>query len=363
MKMTIFTLLFSIICLSCGDGGGDEEEVLLPSNLQFTTEISGATLSVTATATAANFYTIYFGITGSEVKSTDGKATFTYTDPGTYTIIVKAHATETAFISSNKQVSIDINVPIVDEGYTTPDNYEGYNLVWQDEFNGTSLNTSDWTHEIGTGSGGWGNNELQYYRPENTKVRDGYLVITAKNESHLGSAYTSSRLITKGKQEFLYGRIDIRAKLPKGQGLWPALWMLGANISTVGWPKCGEIDIMEMVGGQGRENTIKGTLHWDNDGSHACTCDKPGKTLTSGTFADKFYVYTITWDQTYIKWYVDDQLYETIDITPAGLSEFHAKQFFIFNVAVGGNWPGSPDATTKFPQQMIVDYVRVFQPQ
>jgi beta-glucanase (GH16 family) len=362
MKMTIFALLLSASCISCG-GGDDSDEVVLPTNLTFTAEVDGATVNVTATANAANFYTISFGVAGTTVKSNDGKASYTYSESGTYSILVKAHATDADFISSNKQVIIDIDVPIVDEGYTTPETYDGYNLVWQDEFSGTTLNTANWTHETGNGSGGWGNNELEYYRPENTKLRDGYMIITARSESYQGKSFTSSRIITKGKQEFLYGRIDIRAKLPKGQGIWPALWMLGSNISTVGWPKCGEIDIMEMVGGQGRENTIKGTLHWDHEGTYACTCDKLGKTLSTGIFPDKFHVYTLTWDATFIKWYVDDELFETIDITPAGLSEFHAKQFFIFNVAVGGNWPGSPDATTKFPQQMIVDYVRVFQPQ
>ncbi|MTI21328.1 glycoside hydrolase family 16 protein [Fulvivirga sp. RKSG066] len=248
-----------------------------------------------------------------------------------------------------------------DKGYSTPLSYPDYTLAWNDEFEGTSL-SSDWTHEIGTGSNGWGNNELQYYREENTTVTDGYLFIEAKKESFGGRQYTSSRIITENKQEFKYGRIDIRALLPKGQGLWPALWMLGANFRTVGWPKCGEIDIMEMIGGQGRENNVFGTLHWEENGSRACTCGQgSGYTLSSGTFSDEFHVFTIIWDANQIQWFVDDELFKTIDITPADLSEFQEEFFFIFNVAVGGDLPGNPDASTQFPQRMIVDYVRVFQ--
>lgn len=359
--MNVILILAVLIGSGCG-GDDSENEKVLPENLQITADVSTTEVgkvTVTATALNATFYTIYFGVPESTITSTDGVGTYTFNTSGTYTITVNAHATPNDFISTTTQVTVDI--PISDEGYTTPESYEGYTLVWQDEFSGTALNSNDWTHETGTGSGGWGNNELQYYRSENTTLSDGFLYITAKKENFGGSAYTSSRMITKGKKEFQYGRVDIRAKLPKGQGIWPALWMLGHNISEVSWPKCGEIDIMEMVGGGGREKTVHGTLHWDNNGSHACTCDKPGYSLPSGTFADKFHVFTIIWDETAIKWYVDDTLFNTIDITPAELSEFHNKYFFIFNVAVGGNWPGSPDGTTTFPQQMVVDYIRVFQ--
>jgi beta-glucanase (GH16 family) len=232
-------------------------------------------------------------------------------------------------------------------------------LVWSDEFDGISLNLSNWTYEIGTGSNGWGNNELQYYQEANTKLEEGYLIISAIKESKSGSSYTSSRIITKGKKSFKYGRVDIRAVLPEGQGIWPALWMLGENIGTVGWPKCGEIDIMEMIGGAGRENTTHGTVHWDNAGSYAMYGGDT--TLVSGTFNDEFHVFSIVWNQNEIRWYVDGEEFHVIDITPAGLSEFHENFFFIFNVAVGGNWPGSPDISTEFPQDLIVDYIRVFQ--
>lgn len=254
--------------------------------------------------------------------------------------------------------SAEITIPTA--GESSPKSYNGMKLVWEDEFEGTSLNSENWSHETGTGQNGWGNNELQYYRPQNTTLKDGFLVITARKESFQGRDYTSSRIMTKDKKQFRYGRIDIRAVLPKGQGMWPALWMLGSNFETVSWPACGEIDIMEMIGGAGRENTVHGTVHWQHDGSHA---EFGGKyVLHSGTLADKFHVYSIIWDAQSIRWLIDNKEFHVIDTTPAQLDEFRRSFFFIFNVAVGGNWPGSPNATTIFPQHMVVDYIRVFQP-
>lgn len=253
-----------------------------------------------------------------------------------------------------------LNIPTT--GYTTPEEYENYTLVWQDEFQGSTLNQDFWNYELGNGASGWGNNELQYYKTNNTTIAENeYLVIEAKEESVAGYNYTSSRLTTQGKKSFQYGRVDIRAALPKGQGLWPALWMLGENFSSVGWPACGEIDIMEMVGGSGnKDKTVHGTVHWDNAGSYASYGND--YTLTGDEIlADEFHVYSIVWDSSKIIWYIDDIQYNVIDITPAGLSEFHEEFFFIFNVAVGGNWPGSPNSTTEFPQRMFVDYIRVFQ--
>ena len=247
-------------------------------------------------------------------------------------------------------------------GYITPTTYSGLTSVWSDEFSGTSLDEKFWNYELGDGcpnNCGWGNSELQFYKKENTSVKDGYLVIQAKTETFGNRNYTSSRLTTQNKVNLKYGRVDIRAALPKGQGLWPALWMLGSNINTVGWPKCGEIDIMEMIGGSGKDNTTYGTVHWDNNGSHA---QYGGNTkLASGIFNDEFHVFSIVWDAKKIIWYLDDKKFHEIDTTPAGLSEFQEEYFFIFNVAVGGLWPGNPDGSTAFPQQMIVDYIRVFQ--
>ncbi len=252
----------------------------------------------------------------------------------------------------------DTYMPLVDDGYITPDSYAGWNLVWRDEFEGSSINPANWKHE--TGGHGWGNNELQYYtdRPENSYLADGKLVIEARKENFSGSQYTSARMITAGLQEFQYGRIDIRAKLPEGQGIWPALWMLGSNFWTTGWPNSGEIDIMEIIGSQ--PATVYGTAHWA-DASGNLASFGGNTTLPTGKFSDEFHVFTIIWDNQRIRWFLDDNLYHTIDITPAELSEFHQPFFFIFNIAVGGNWPGSPDATTIFPQFMFVDYIRVFQ--
>ncbi len=242
-------------------------------------------------------------------------------------------------------------------GATSPLSYPNMTLIWQDEFSGPTPDPNYWTFEIGTGSNGWGNNESQYYRAENTSIVDGNLVIEARKELFGGRLYTSSRMITKGKFEFQYGRVDIRAALPFGKGIWPALWMLGSNISTVGWPACGEIDIMELIGHQ--PSILYGTAHWSHAGQHASF---GGNTkLSTGTFNDAFHVFSLVWTPTQLQWLLNNQVYHVLDITPAELSEFHQDYFFIFNVAVGGNWPGYPNATTVFPQHMIVDYIRVFQ--
>lgn len=362
MKIAMVWITLLVITNGCDDE--KNAPLVLPSDLQLSiqSEEGKGDVTVVATAVNANFFRIYFGESDSEtpVRSSDGTATHKYKASGTYTILVQAHATDADYITKTGEVVIDLEGgedPISDEGYSTPLEYEGMMLVWNDEFDGDALNTDDWTFE--TGGHGWGNNELQFYRQENTTVKDGYLIITAKQESHMEKDYTSSRIITKDKQSFQYGRVDIRAALPQGQGIWPALWMLGANFPATQWPACGEIDIMEMIGGSGRENTVHGTVHWDNAGDHASY--GKGYTLSSGTFADKFHVFSIVWNESSITWYVDDVQYNVIDISVPELSEFQNEFFFIMNVAVGGNWPGNPNSSTVFPQQMKVDYIRVFQ--
>lgn len=236
------------------------------------------------------------------------------------------------------------------EGVITPNTYPKMSLVWSDEFDGAQLNTNFWTYE--RGAGGWGNNELQEYTdsPNNVFLENGRLNIKALKE---GTKYTSGRIITSGKKEFTYGRIDIRAKMPVGKGIWPALWMLGSNISTVHWPACGEIDIMEYLG---HENfKVYGTAHYD-DGGHKS--QGGSYSLTPGNFSDKFHVFTLMWQENSMVWYVDYQKYFQFSKTG---TPFNSKFFFIMNVAVGGHWPGNPDNTTVFPQSMVVDYVRVFQ--
>ena len=322
---------------------------------------------VTVQASAINTvsYEFYLGdATTAAEKNQSGFFQYTFNRTGTYSIAVRAYGLSGRYIREDRQVSVDVGKQIdTDQGYLSPLSWPGYDLVWQDEFDGNTVNAENWIFEIGTGcpNCGWGNNELQYYRRENTKVAEGVLTIEARKENYQGSLYTSSRLITRGLQSFQYGRMDIRALLPAGQGLWPAIWMLGNNLTQVGWPESGEIDIMEMVGGQGRENTVHGTIHWGDQGNHASTGG--GYSLSTGTFGDEYHVFSIIWDQSSLIWLVNDREYYRVSISPAEMTEFHQKFFFILNVAVGGNWPGSPDQTTVFPQRMKVDYVRVFQKQ
>jgi beta-glucanase (GH16 family) len=250
-------------------------------------------------------------------------------------------------------------------GYQSPNSYNGYDLVWSDEFDASTLNTSDWTFEIGTGTNGWGNNELQYYTDRNLYLKDGMLVIRAEEESFGGRSYTSSRIKTQRKKNFQYGRIDIRARMPEGQGVWPALWMLGENINQVDWPYCGELDVMEMVGGgNGKDNRTVGTAHWNVGGLDASYSPKSfgNEKILPENLSASFHVYSIVWTSYRITWYVDDVQYHVMAIdNSASLSAFQKQFFMIFNVAVGGKWPGSPDSFTVFPQRMVVDYIRVFQ--
>jgi beta-glucanase (GH16 family) len=237
-----------------------------------------------------------------------------------------------------------------------------YELVWSDEFNGTTLDTSVWQYEV-HGDGG-GNNELQYYtdRTENLKVADGLLTITAIEESYMGRDYTSARINTWEGFNFKYGKIETRMKLPYGQGIWPAFWLLGTNLSEAGWPDCGEIDVMEMIGGgAGRDNTIYSTLHWGPVVNNGHPSYGLPYTLSSGIFADDFHTLVTEWTGSTINTYCDNNLFYTIDIAADGLEAFHNQFFFIINLAVGGNWPGNPDATTIFPQQFQIDYVRLYQ--
>lgn len=249
---------------------------------------------------------------------------------------------------------------IPEEGYTGASSYSGYSLVWEEEFTGSTLNADNWTYEIGTGNNGWGNNELQYYREQNTNLFGGNLVIEAKQQNFGSRNYTSSRLVTLGKQEFQYGRMDIRAALPKGQGIWPAIWMLGSNFNQVGWPACGEIDIMELVGHQ--PNRVHGTVHYGVDfNQHQYRGESI--TLSEGVFADEFHLFTIIWEEDHIEWLVDDVPFFEFNRGDTGNQPwpFNDDFFFIINLAVGGNWPGSPNASTEFPQYLFVDYIRVFQ--
>lgn len=242
---------------------------------------------------------------------------------------------------------------------------EGYNLVWHDEFNGTEIDKSKWSHEV-NGHGG-GNNELQYYtdRSENSFVSNGILTIVARQEEYTGTDgtryYTSARMRTLNKGDWKYGRFEIRAKLPYGQGLWPAIWLLPTEWKYGGWPASGEIDIMELLGHE--TDKVYGTIHYGGtppNNTHSGGSYK----LPSGTFAGGFHVFRFDWEETEMRWYVDDKLYLTQKNWYSSAAAFPAPfdQLFhmILNVAVGGNWPGNPDISTTWPQKMEVDYVRVY---
>jgi len=243
---------------------------------------------------------------------------------------------------------------------------QDYELIWSDEFDGTEVDLNKWEFQTGDGCPlgicGWGNNELQWYQEENTSVENGILTISGEFDSGASREYTSSRLRTKGKASWKYGRFEIRAKLPFGQGTWPAFWMLPEDDVYGGWAASGEIDIMEFVGSQ--PNKIHGTIHyggaWPNNQSTGGEY-----TFPSGTPADDFHVYSIEWEENTMRWYVDDVLYSTKNSWNTAGHAFPAPfdQTFhlLMNFAIGGNFPGNPDATSTFPQKYEIDFVRVYQ--
>ena len=243
-----------------------------------------------------------------------------------------------------------------------------WTLVWSDEFNGPDGSRPDaakWKFEVG--GNGWGNQELQYYttRPENSFIRGGNLVIQTLQENFAGTDrvarnYTSARMTTQGLFEQAYGRFEARVKIPRGQGIWPAFWLLGNDFGKVGWPACGEIDIMENIGKE--PSTIHGSMHgpgYSGDFDFTSVYKLPGGV----NFFDDFHVFAIEWEPGTVRFYVDQELYSTFTPSrlPAGRKWVFDHPFFIvLNVAVGGLWPGLPDSTTVFPQAMLVDYVRVY---
>lgn len=244
-----------------------------------------------------------------------------------------------------------------------PDRLEGWELTWSDEFEGEEGNLPDpdtWSFDVG--GGGFGNNQLEYNteRTENASLDgDGNLAIVARREAFQGNQYTSARIKTAGTVEVEYGRIEARISLPEGQGIWPAFWMLGNDFETIGWPQCGEIDIMEY---RGQETSIvHGTVHGPGySGGNAIG----ETTAVSGGAAGEFHTYAVEWEPDEIRWYVDGVLYNTFardDVPPNGRWVYDHPFFIILNVAVGGTFVGSPDSSTRFPQTMLVDYVRVYE--
>lgn len=243
---------------------------------------------------------------------------------------------------------------------------EQWVLVWSDEFDGASIDRSKWQSDVNANGGG--NNELQYYtdEPENSWVENGLLVIEARDEDYGGldgsRNFTSARLNTKFRGAWTYGRIEVRARLPIGQGIWPAIWMLPQDDVYGTWAASGEIDIVETIGSE--PSTIHGSLHfggqWPNIQSSTGS-----KTLEEGSVQDDFHAYAIEWEEDEIRWYLDGELYRTANSWSSSAADFPApfdQDFYlIVNLAVGGNWPGSPNNTTPFPARMEIDYARVYQ--
>jgi beta-glucanase (GH16 family) len=240
--------------------------------------------------------------------------------------------------------------------------YGNWNITWSDEFEGSSINPAVWTFDLGNGSGGWGNSEREYYtsRPQNAVVSGGLLHIIARQESFGGSSYTSARLKTQGLFSKTRGRFEFRAKLPQGAGFWPALWLLGTNIISVGWPACGEINVVENKGSN--PGTIQGSLHSGSDETQ--TYNLPGRSVTN------FHSYLLEWTTNTFNWFVDGLLYQTQTGWSSSLGAYPApfdRPFFIImNLAIGGSYLGYPttntiNAGTSFPAEMQVDYVRIYE--
>lgn len=356
----VFLGLGLFVLLSCEASSDDidEKQTVIPSNLTLDISIVGADEShpygngtgvIKCIASAANAvrYEFKFG-NGTVVTNTTGIVDYTYTkrELNTYLVEVYAYSITNDYAKTSKQV----NVLVQRQPFET--------LVFSDEFdvNG-SPDESKWGYDIGTGSNGWGNGEKQYYtkREENVKVEGGLLKITARKENYGGAAYTSARLLTEGKFDFTYGKVEVRAKLPVGEGTWPAIWMLGSNIRTEGWPACGEIDIMEHWGHN--HGIVQSALHTPS--SYGNTVNHGSEELDDVSTA--FHVYGVEWDNQEIVFSIDGEVHYTYK--PANKNSqtwpFNSDQFLILNVAMGGNWfsidPNFESST------MEIDYVRVFQ--
>lgn len=341
-----------------GNGGGNQQ--IIPSNLQVNVTLQGqndnnpfgdgtGNFSVSATATNTVKYGFQVGNSGSETQNTTGQFSYTLTDLGINQFPLYVYA----YSETNDRISKIENLKVFVVGNGGSGNNDV--LVWFDEFDGTgAINSSKWTKEIG--GGGWGNEEEQIYTSSTNNVikEDGILKIKAIKESN--GSYTSARIITKDKFEFKYGRVDIRAKLPIAQGTWPALWMLGANISDpgIGWPQCGEIDIMEQFQDK---NKVKSTLHWKlADNSRA----EYGLDTTNTT-SNQFHIYSLDWTSTSIRAFLDGNEYFSMNISGTDpYFPFNEKFFFIMNLAMGGTNGGAIDPNFSM-DVMEVDYIRVYQ--
>lgn len=340
-QVQLFTfILFATFFSSCSkkDTGSNTNNVA-PTNLTVNATVNpGNTGSVSfiASATNAVSYDYDFG-NGVFQTVVSGNVTYKYTETGNYAVNVIAKSAGGQTVSK----SINVTVTVV------------LSLIWSDEFNTDGApDPAKWGYDLG--AGGWGNAELEYYtsRRENSNVEAGVLKIKAIKENYSSSNYTSARLLSKDKFAFKYGKVEARAKLPAGGGTWPAIWMLGSNINSVTWPACGEIDIMEHVGND--LNKIYATLHYP--GRSGGNADGGTKLISNAT--TEFHIYSLEWSEAYIKMFVDGQLIHSV--TNSGSLPFNQNFFFILNVAMGGNFGGSVDASFN-NAAMEIDYIRVYQ--
>ncbi len=352
--------LFVLLCACKATSGIDPKDEIVrvaPSNLVLEVIPKGATpenptgdgsgeVTCKLTAKDAVRYSFRFG-TGEVIENRTGEATYTFLERGTrqYTITAVAYSEGGLSASASKEIMLKVE--------------PNYVLVWADEFNsGVAPDASKWNYDIGTGSNGWGNNESQFYtnRPTNVSISDGILRITARKEAFSGSAYTSTRMKTQDKYSFTYGRVEVRAKLPTGKGTWPAIWMLGNNIPTVGWPACGEIDIMEHVGNQ--QDMVHNSIHTPSSFGNTQNTSK----RTVEGVSEEFHIYSMEWTKESIVFMIDNQptyTYKPSAKTPSTWP-FDAPQFIILNVAMGGGFGGAIDPAFV-SSTMEIDYVRVYQ--
>jgi beta-glucanase (GH16 family) len=332
-------LSLASLLAACSKSTTDNSSNVAPANLAINVSVStdsSGNVTFTATATNAVSYDFDYG-NGIFQTVPSGTVTYKYPASGTYTVNVTAKSAGGQTSSKTAQVTVGVKLT----------------LVWSDEFSTPgSPDPAKWGFD--TGGGGWGNNELEYYtsRTDNAIISNGTLKIIAKKEAYSGSAYTSARMLTNNLYSFQYGKIEVRAKLPATAGTWPAIWMLGSNIASVGWPACGEIDIMEQNGSN--KNTIYGTMHYPTQvGQYG-----DGGTTSVTTATSDFHRYAAVWNSVNIQLMVDDVVYYTLPNKPA--IPFNQKFFIILNLALGGNFGGAVDPAFT-TDQMEVDYVRVYQ--
>jgi beta-glucanase (GH16 family) len=331
--------ILSLLIFSSCSKSGNSNNNNTPTNLTLMADViadNSGNVSFAAAATNAVSYEFDFG-NGIFQTVASGIVTYKYPVSGTYTVVVVAKGSGGQTISTSKSITIALS------------------LLWSEEFNTAGApDAAKWGYDIGTGSGGWGNNELEYYtnRSDNVTISGGTLKIIAKKENYSGSAYTSARMLTKDKFSFKYGKIEVRAKLPSGVGTWPAIWMLGSNLSTVSWPACGEIDIMEHKGSE--LNKIYSTLHYPGHSGGGGV----GGTTTIAAATTQFHNYAAIWDASSIKFSVDDVVFFT---APNSNSlPFNQNFFVILNFAMGGSFAGAVDPSFV-SATMEIDYVRVYQ--